>query len=371
MELPDSPPPVYALLEGALPPPYTLGNALGDAFSFADVLVRVPPQSGQNQARVIASNDEEKETPGFEDVPTEILHSIICMACSLSCDDLLDLHLSRRTILSCTGVSRKWMAVTLSHKELWSRVLDFTLHSAPTIWLLLIFTDPFPFNVGHRSTPVVLSWANEGHRDIRRIIQLIYTNRSRIRELHVEWSFGGAGLLSHVCHMDSPLLEAVTWHKFDTHPTEAFAHPIHILPQVPLKRLDIRHANIRLQPAASLNQLTALSMYHSPYFSFPEWLNFLRFTPKLLFLSIHCSIRIEGHIPGFHVGGLKLAHLALLTIGSSTSDEAERHICLLAAIRFPPTCGLRITALPYLRGRSLPPGSSRTILFPPPPFHPQ
>ncbi|KAJ3501714.1 hypothetical protein NMY22_g18827 [Coprinellus aureogranulatus] len=295
-----------------------------------------------------------EKTAGIDDMPTEILRSIILLAGSFSCDDpdLLELRSTQETILACSRVSRKWAAVSLSHKVLWCRFLDFAQDSVPTLRLFLQFTHPCLFNVGHRSAPLVLTWADQGQRDVYGIVGLIHEFRSRIRELHVVWGFGGSFALQDLGEMEVSHLEALTWHDISD-PQASTHHLLHVyshLPEIPFKRLDIRHARILLQPKPCFNSLTALSVYRSPMVNFPGWLDFLRSTPKLRLLAIRSSIRMDGHMPGSLLGSvLELPDLVLLTVGSLTSDEAEYHIPLLAVIRASPLCALQITELPYIR----------------------
>lgn len=282
-------------------------------------------------------------------MPTEILHSFICLACSVGRDDpdLLELRASQAMVIVCAAVSRKWQDVTASHPELWSRLFDCARYPLPTLCRLLRLSRPRLLNVGHRSAPLTLSWPEESLRNVYPIIRLIYLSRKRIRELHVEVGFGGSNfLLNGLCNMEALHLEVLTWHAkpHDVHePSQPFP-----LPNLPFKRLDFRHVPIVLRPTPCLRALTALSIYHSPIMTLIEWLHILRSAHQLRFLSIHSSIQPDGQIYAIRSDCVPLVDLALLTLGSLTSDEANLHLLLLTAIGIPPTCGLHIAALPYV-----------------------
>lgn len=349
---------MYSSLRGVFPPAYTEGDRFAHHALHASHSSRDPPQS---RVRTVANNDDEQKTTGIEDMPTEILHSIVCLACSLSSKDpdLLELRVSQETTLSCAGVCRKWMAVAASHPELWSRVLDFARHRLPTLCSLLRISNPLLLNVGHRFAPLTLSWPDESLCDVYGIIQLIYQSRKRIQELHVEVGFHGSSFLLHyLCNVEASHLEALTWHTRLPANIDAPVHQqVFVMPKLYFKRLDFRRVAIALQPTPCLRSLTALSIYHSRSMTLMEWVDVLRSAPHLRFLSIHSSIRSDGLIPAIPSDSILLVDLALLTVGSRTSAEIELHLCLLGAIDIPPRCGLQIASLPYVQN-----GQCRVII---------
>ncbi|KAJ3513966.1 hypothetical protein NMY22_g14887 [Coprinellus aureogranulatus] len=333
MDCPSSPPPAYAFLEGARPPVYTQRETRH--------VTNVPSQVRSRssiQADPMVDEEAGEKTVGIDDIPTELLRSIVLLAGNFSCDDpdLPELRSTQATIFACANVCRKWQYVSLSHKELWCRYLDFARYSVPRLHSLLLFTDPCPFNVGHRSAPLVLTWADQGRRDVFGIVRLIHQFRSRIRELHIEWGFGGSCILEDLWKMEASHLEVVTWLEFsNAHPSapsaQTLRHFCSWLPELPFKRLDIHYT--RMLPLDKPHGMVGLPSVN----------------PKTTLPCDPFLDQDERPYTWVPAGSsIELPDLVLLTIGSLTSDEADHHIGLLVAIQPSPKCALQISELPYI-----------------------
>ncbi|KAF5319040.1 hypothetical protein D9611_012687 [Ephemerocybe angulata] len=302
-----------------------------------------------------------------DSLPVETLQAILHFVCTFSSADpgIVEVRQAQATVRSFILVSRLWHMVALGEKAPWCLLLDFHLCSAPASARLLELSDPLPFKVGHRSTPLLVNLSKVRKKETCKsiaVINLLCEHQERIQEIHVRWECYGSGVLEDkylaFCGLPMPRLEALSWRgrgPFDSSLQIAGHTTTFMAPHLPhLRRFNATESAFLLDQCfpTSLTELAITnpgnSRRHRGRPTFLQLRELLKSTPNLRLLLLSNALEISAlAASSLELPPVELPHLRLVTVngGISSQDSLSEHLALLTSINSSPMCGLDISAL--------------------------
>ncbi|KAF6753531.1 hypothetical protein DFP72DRAFT_408401 [Ephemerocybe angulata] len=297
----------------------------------------------------------------IDSLPVESLQTILHFVCKLPSADpgIVEVRQAQATVRSFILVSRLWRMIALGEKEPWCLLLDFHRCSAPASARLLELSNPLPFKVGHRSTPLLVNLSISEKETCKSIavINLLCEHQERIQEIHVQWECYGSGALEDrylaFCRLPMPRLEALSWRgpgPFDISAVQIASHTPHIYGASSTTSSPVQRHRILLPPRPMFPNFFDRSCHYQPrkLAEAPRTAD-LSTTPRAAKIysqstpstpqrrfgeQCTCSILVE------------LPHLRLVTVnGGISSQELSKHLALLTSINSSPMCGLDISAV--------------------------
>lgn len=274
--------------------------------------------------------------------PSEVLHAIFSQAWETCGPDisLVEKDALRSTVLSCAQVCQHWRLAARDLSCGWAYAIDYRKNSPAVVADFLKLSIPHPLDVGHRSAPFRI----RTERDLA-VLNLLKSEIPRIREWNVEVaSIPGQSITSTSWILPSDQPAIVTLRVRGDFPSSLW--DLRKLCNS-LRTLSIHGSRLLfpLYPSMQFGTLTELSVgaiEEDITLTVVEWLDVLRGTSSLQFLSIHCAIQRHSgtqiHLP------VHLPHLRVLSLREKcwSNMYSMRRLFGVLLLGLPRECGLEL-----------------------------